>query len=754
MRYNAFISYSHGGENPLAVALQSTVQRLANPWWQRRALDMFRDDTGLGVEPGLWPSITRALDDSEWLMLLASPGSAASIWVGREIEHWLSSRSADRILVVVAAGEYSLATSEDGFHINDDPKQAIHAQLADVSVPADNVVDLRLFLKEQEPDADSYAFRFAVAPIAGKLRGVVADEVLAEDAKLRRRTSLFVRSALVVLAALTVVSVVAGVLALSSQREAVALRDEAESQQAGAEAQARAATAEALAALAPSTAEGAGDLAVLLAAHAVALDPSERPVAVLEDLLDTDVQRFLHGGAGGYVDLDLAADVPRLAAVDGDGTVLAWDTETGELLFAIAGDAGAAAWSADGSVLLVADRRQWVRFYGPDGSSLGQPIETGHTSYRLAVTGGGPHSMTGCERASHAIPANCQLAGEVQTHVDLHPDGELFFVYDAIEDQLVVRERSTGDERGSWGVPDGLERFAADGRLLLRAEAVDLESGAVEAITPHDNFRCGTSGYYQGPQVYIPELRMWAVGAAIAVPYTEANGSEIRPMLNCFWTVDEDELIVEPAVLNIGGLRVMDGRGDGLIAVASSSTPIMLARPGDSRDHLAAEELATAACPLAGRNLTDAERERYFGSVSPSLVCTDDEGLVLGDGSPLPDEQTGEGGDEVTTPPAATEWPGPVFISDALASQGLTYSGTCGNATQNEPLFGGSASSLWCSVPARGGPDGSVLLLRLVGGSATWCARVSIESGEWTLDGLWAPASPELTSCASTGSGN
>ena len=102
--YDAFISYSHAADGRLAPALQSGLQRLARRWSSVRALRVFRDDTGLSVSPHLWGSIAEALDGSSWFVLLASPEAAASPWVNREIEHWLTHKSADRILPVLTDG--------------------------------------------------------------------------------------------------------------------------------------------------------------------------------------------------------------------------------------------------------------------------------------------------------------------------------------------------------------------------------------------------------------------------------------------------------------------------------------------------------------------------------------------------------------------------------------------------------------------------------------------------------------------------
>src|SRR5579863_5094100 len=79
--YDAFISYSHAKDKALAAALQSAMQRLGKPWYRRRALRLFRDDTSLTATPHLWPDIEKALGRSRFLILLASPEAAASPWV-------------------------------------------------------------------------------------------------------------------------------------------------------------------------------------------------------------------------------------------------------------------------------------------------------------------------------------------------------------------------------------------------------------------------------------------------------------------------------------------------------------------------------------------------------------------------------------------------------------------------------------------------------------------------------------------------
>ena len=44
--YDAFISYSHAKDKPIAAALQSVVQKLGKPWYRRRALRVLHRQVG------------------------------------------------------------------------------------------------------------------------------------------------------------------------------------------------------------------------------------------------------------------------------------------------------------------------------------------------------------------------------------------------------------------------------------------------------------------------------------------------------------------------------------------------------------------------------------------------------------------------------------------------------------------------------------------------------------------------------------
>jgi len=100
-QYKAFISYSHDADSQLARSLQGGLHRFAKPWYRRRAIRVFRDETNLNVNPKLWSTIKEALGNAEYFLYLASPRAAASPWVQPEIGYLIDNRPIESFLIVL-----------------------------------------------------------------------------------------------------------------------------------------------------------------------------------------------------------------------------------------------------------------------------------------------------------------------------------------------------------------------------------------------------------------------------------------------------------------------------------------------------------------------------------------------------------------------------------------------------------------------------------------------------------------------------
>src|SRR5262245_5466773 len=112
-QYRAFISYSHAADSDIAKALQKGLERFGRSWYQSPNFRVFRDETDLSMSPGLWTSIVEAMNESQFLIFLASPEAVQSHWLHRELDYWLTIRRPDKLLIVLTHGDI-FWNDEDG----------------------------------------------------------------------------------------------------------------------------------------------------------------------------------------------------------------------------------------------------------------------------------------------------------------------------------------------------------------------------------------------------------------------------------------------------------------------------------------------------------------------------------------------------------------------------------------------------------------------------------------------------------------
>jgi tetratricopeptide (TPR) repeat protein len=229
VRYDAFISYSHLKDKPIAAALQSAMQRLGKNWYQRRALRIFRDDTSLSATPHLWPSIESALSESRFLILLASPHAAASPWVDKELTYWLEHRGADTLLIGLTEGALGWDAAAGEFTPGAPLPPAVKGRLNGEP----KWVDLTAY-RAGAAKSDA-KFTELAADFAAAIRGMPKEDLLSQEVLQQRRALILAWSAaasLLFLAALAgwqwTVAVSNEQLAKEQERIAKTERDRAE----------------------------------------------------------------------------------------------------------------------------------------------------------------------------------------------------------------------------------------------------------------------------------------------------------------------------------------------------------------------------------------------------------------------------------------------------------------------------------------------------------------------------------------------
>ncbi len=645
-RYHGFVSYSHAADGTLAPAVQRGLQQLAKPWSKRRALEVFRDDTGLSVNPGLWGSIVAALDDSEWFVLLASPDSARSEWVGKEIAHWVQMGGASRLLPVVtdgtwvwddAAGEIDFARSS-----------AAHPALRGVFGEEPRHVDLSWARTETDLTLHNARFRDLVADIAAPLHGRSKDDLEGEDVRQQRRTRRLARGAIAALASLTVLATAGGASAVVNAREAGRQRDTAR-------VQARVATAANLADRSAAADRSDLSLKILLALQSFRLDPSAANEAALRTALQTDVTGVLHGPTGGIVDISLDAGGRRAAAVDGAGRVRVWDLGRRALeSSSAAGIAAKADWLGDSS-LLVSDASGGVSTLAlADGSRqkmasdarvlidattiVARPVVTANAAsgFVAYVRTDGMIAVLGIDGSPKYVFATAPGARVVDAV--LASDGRLILRSHVIDVWQLgpagATRVATAPVRPSTAVGGDEERVELHGGLTLSldearvawagADEYDASTGEQlshrQCIPMTDTFLSSANAYVGGTAtpVFWDTGFAQGLGSSAGVP-----GAGCPPGGENFDIETEASEVATGFAAPGGQVWSLAGRADGLLLVGGSSGPVTMLRFGaySTLTDLPVDELMGVGCLIAGRNLTDSEWTIYLPGATPHQIC-------------------------------------------------------------------------------------------------------------------------------------
>lgn len=356
--YDAFISYSQAADADIVAAIQRGLERIGKPWHQRRALRVFRDQTSLTANPGLWSSISNTLDQSAWLILVASPAAADSRWVNQELDHWLSTKSPDRILCVLSSGTWQWDSQAADFT---EESTAVPSALRGVLGDEPRYVDLRWTQGQVNFNLQDVRFHNAVAEIAAAVRGLAKDDVVGEDLRQHRRTRRLVSAVIVGLALLTTAAIAAATFAINEKDQANRERRSAESRALASSSLARAAT----------------DVheALLLAAAANRISNTVESRRALLSSLNADpaLSRVVT-----FRDADVigvSRDRTLLATVRSDGTARVWSVSTGRpvtpWIAAYKHPAVLVTISPDNSTLLVGSGGLLKIFDIPTGASRG-----------------------------------------------------------------------------------------------------------------------------------------------------------------------------------------------------------------------------------------------------------------------------------------------------------------------------------------------------------------------------------------------
>ncbi len=222
-KYKAFISYSHFEDKEFAPELQRGLHRFAKPWFQLRAIRVFRDQSSMELTDDLWSTIEEALSESEYLILLASPKAAQSKWVELEVDYFLENRGSKSILLVLTSGEITWDSNVEDFDWG--RTVSLPSNFAGKFHKEPLFIDFR-DLKKEQYSTRSPEFLDHTATISSKLRAIDKDEIIGMDVTEHRRTKKLALGAITTLIILTLLTIAAAIWAnFERQRAEIAEGD-------------------------------------------------------------------------------------------------------------------------------------------------------------------------------------------------------------------------------------------------------------------------------------------------------------------------------------------------------------------------------------------------------------------------------------------------------------------------------------------------------------------------------------------------
>ncbi|GGO00229.1 toll/interleukin-1 receptor domain-containing protein [Nocardia rhizosphaerihabitans] len=222
--YDAFISYTHRRDRPVAAGIQKALHRIGRRMGHLHALRVFRDATDLTASPDLWGKVTVAMDRARYLIVVLSPEAAISKWVDREVAHWLACRGSEQLLFVLAGGRLSWDEDTGRF----DPDRSDAAPPALTRPGALPTEPFYVDVSDDAPwDPAAPLFREKVTDLAAPIHGKDKYELASDDVRELRRFRRLRRAAIAGLVILTVMALLAAVFAVAQRREALDQRNEA-----------------------------------------------------------------------------------------------------------------------------------------------------------------------------------------------------------------------------------------------------------------------------------------------------------------------------------------------------------------------------------------------------------------------------------------------------------------------------------------------------------------------------------------------
>lgn len=201
--YDVFMSYSHV-DDTAARDIQRGIESFGSSILGRRSLRVFRDNTSLPLTSDLWAEIAESVSSSKFFLLLASPDSARSPWVAKELDYFLRDHSLRKVGIILLRGTYPWNLQPS----NTPGEAAISKESIKLfagSVPY--IIDLTGHTQSNgRLDTKTVGFLSKMASVVSAATGVPKDTIFSEHLQVARRRSLAILFSLLVFVALSCLS--------------------------------------------------------------------------------------------------------------------------------------------------------------------------------------------------------------------------------------------------------------------------------------------------------------------------------------------------------------------------------------------------------------------------------------------------------------------------------------------------------------------------------------------------------------------
>ena len=192
-KYKAFISYKYTTSRVFAQNLELAIKAYAKPIWAP-PMRIFRDEKYLSPGLNLPNMIEDGLNQSEYLIYLASPEAVASVWVEDEFKRWLQKDPAlEKLIIVLTDG--SIAYDSKSKKIDWQNTNVLPEILKNTLVYVPFYIDCHTFQNEDVQTLGNAEFKRAINQIHARIMGIDPIEMSGIEVK-QYRSNLFKRNIL------------------------------------------------------------------------------------------------------------------------------------------------------------------------------------------------------------------------------------------------------------------------------------------------------------------------------------------------------------------------------------------------------------------------------------------------------------------------------------------------------------------------------------------------------------------------------